>query len=106
MKRATLSERAERIATAKALCQEQSGAESARRLVDQYGISLAQAWRYVRAVENDSSLAHAETTEPLNVRIPATLLMQLRERATRTGLSLGVLVSQALAKWLSNNDAS
>lgn len=103
MKRASLAERAERVATAKALCQEHSAAEAARRLAAQYALSRAQAWRYVRAVQQDSSLARAEATAPLNVRVPASLLVRLRARARHTGISLGALVTRALTLLLAND---
>ena len=103
MKRASLTERAARVATAQALCQEHSATEVARMLAARYALSRAQAWRYVRAAQEDSSLARAEATAPLNVRIPAALLARVRARARHTGVSLGVLVARALARLLDND---
>ena len=103
MKRATLVERAERVATAKALCQEHSAAEAARRLAARYALSRAQAWRYIRAVNEDSSLARAEATASVHVRVPAALLVRVRARARQTGVSLGSLVTRALTRLLAND---
>lgn len=103
MKRASLIERAERVATARALRQEHSAAEAARRLAARYALSSAQAWRYVRAVHEDSSLAHAEATASLHVRVPAALLIRVRARARQTGMGLGALVTQALTRLLASD---
>ena len=103
MKRATLVERAERVDTAKALCQGHSAAEAARRLAARYALSSAQAWRYIRAAHEDSSLARAEATASLHVRVPAALLVRVRARARQTGVSLGALVTRALIRLLAND---
>ncbi len=104
MKRATLTERAERVAAAKVLCREHSAAEAARMLAARFDLSRVQASRYVRAArEADSSLARAEATAPLSVRIPVALLARARARARHTGVSLGALVARALARLLDSD---
>ena len=104
MKRATLSERAARVAAAVELCREHTPAEAARLLARRFGISSVQARRYVRAArEPHTSLARAERMAPLHVRIPASLLVRIRARARQAGVSLGVLVAQALTRFLSND---
>ncbi len=67
------------------------------------GISRAQAYRYVRAAQEDSSLARAKATASLNVRIPIVLLTRVRARVRSTGVSLGVLVTRALTPLLAND---
>ena len=95
-----MHQRAERMKTARELCQRHAPAEAARLLAERYALSPGQARRYVRATTEDSSLAQATIKDPITVRIPRPLLGQLRERARITGRSLGSLVAQAIANFL------
>ena len=76
--------------------------EAVRRLAERYALFPVQARRYVRAAgDMDAPLPDAETKQPITVRIPRHLVEQLRARARRMGRSLGSLVSQAIAVFLS-----
>ena len=69
---------------------------------DDHALSPVQARRYVRAAgDMDELLPDAEIKQPITVRVPRHLVEQLRVRARRTGRSLGSLVSQAIAAFLS-----
>ncbi|MCY4478515.1 MAG: hypothetical protein OXB97_01325 [Rhodospirillales bacterium] len=101
MKRATLVERAERVAAAQVWCRRHGEAEAVRRLVRRYAISAVQARRYVRAGQDgELTLARAEAREPLTVRLPQSLVARLRTRARRTGQGVGGLVALALTRFL------
>ena len=53
------------------------------------------------AGDMDELVPDAEIKQPLTVRVPRHLVEQLRARARQTGRSLGSLVSQAIAAFLS-----
>ena len=101
MTRATMQQRAERLNAAYEL-RDRHAAEAVRLLAERYALSPVQARRYVRAAADmDGPLPDAEIKQPITVRIPRHLVEQLRARARRTGRSLGSLVSQAIAAFLS-----
>ena len=99
-----MQQRAERLNAAYELRGRYSAAEAVRRLAERYALSPVQARRYVRAAADmDGLLSDAEIKLPITVRVPRHLLEQLRARARRTGVSLGSLVSQAIAAFLSRD---
>ena len=101
MTRATMQQRAERLNAAYEL-RDRRAAEAVRLLAERYALSPVQARRYVRAAADmDGLLPDAEIKQPITVRVPQHLAEQLRARARRTGRSLGSLVSQAIAAFLS-----
>ncbi len=101
MKRATLIERAERVAAAQLWCRRHGETEAVRMLARRYAISAVQARRYVRAGQDgERALARAEARQPLTVRLPQSLVRRLRARARRTGRGVGVLVALALTRFL------
>ena len=100
MRRATLQERVERTNAAYELRGRHSPAEAVRLLARRYALSPAQARRYVRAARVlQAPLPEVAIKEPITVRLPRPLVEQLRARAT--GRSLGSLVAQAIARFLS-----
>lgn len=102
MARATRQQRARRLNAAYELRNRHGAAEAARLLAERHALSLVQARRYVReAGDMDGPLPDAEVKQPITVRVPRHLVEQLRARARQTGLSLGSLVSQAIAVFLS-----
>ncbi len=102
MARATRQQRAERLNAALELRQSHGAAEAVRRLAERHALSIVQARRYVRAAADmGGPVADAQIMQPITVRIPQPLVEQLRARAQRTGRSLGSLVSQAVAAFLS-----
>lgn len=102
MRRATLQERAERTNAAYELRRRHSPAEAVQLLAQRYALSPAQARRYVRAAGAlHAPLPEVVVKEPITVRLPRHLVEQLRARARATGSSLGSLVAQAIARFLS-----
>ena len=102
MRRATLQERVERTNAAYELRGCHSPAEAVRLLAQRYALSPAQARRYVRAARAlQAPLPEVAIKEPITVRLPRPLVEQLRARARATGRSLGSLVAQAIARFLS-----
>ena len=71
-------------------------------MAERYALSTVQARRYVRAAgDMDEPLPDAEVKLPITVHLPRHLVGQLRARVRRTGNSLGSLVAQAIAAFLS-----
>lgn len=104
MTRATRQQRAQRLNAAYELRSRHGTAEAARLLAERHALSLVQARRYVRAAgDMDGLLPDAEVRHPITVRVPLHLVEQLRARGRQTGLSLGALVSQAIAVFLSRD---
>ena len=102
MTRATMQQRADRLNAAYELRDRHGAAEAVRLLAERYALSPVQARRYLRAAgDMDELLPDAEIKQPITVRVPRHLVEQLRARARRTGRSLGSLVSQAIAAFLS-----
>ena len=102
MTRATLQERAERTNAAYELRRRHRPAEAVRLLAQRYALSPAQARRYVRAAGAlQAPLPEVEIKQPITVRLPRHLVEQLRARARATGRTLGSLVAQAIARFLS-----
>ena len=99
-----MQQRAERLNAAYELRGRCGAAEAVRRLAERYALSPVQARRYVRAAgDMNELLPEAEIKQPITVRVPRHLVEQLRARARRTGDSLGSLVSQAIAAFLSRS---
>jgi hypothetical protein len=76
--------------------------EAAQRLARQFGLSLRQAYRYLEeAAELDEPVKVAETTVPITLKLPPSTIGALRSYARRSGLTLGEIVTRALAGFLS-----
>ena len=102
MQRATLQQRAERLHAAYELCRRHSTADAVRLLAARFALSPVQARRYVRAARDlKAPPEQADIKLPITVRIPRHLVEQLRARARQSGRSLGSLVAQAIASFLS-----
>ena len=102
MRRATLIERAKRVSAARKLSRQHGEAEAVRVLVKRFAISAVQARRYVRAGRDPGmTLSQAEDKLPVTVRLPRSLVERLRDHARRSGLGIGLVVAQALKRFLS-----
>ena len=69
-------------------------------LAQRFGISLRQARRYVEQAAATGPTAVPETTTVFTVKLPATLVARVRERARETGTTISALVAQALTEFL------
>ena len=99
MTRSTRSQKAQRLNAAYALLAEGCEvAEAVGRLSRQFQLSQRQAYRYVQTARTMSAPAEvAETPIPITLKIPRSLVAILRAHARNSGLSMGEIVSRALA---------
>ncbi|WP_218026956.1 hypothetical protein [Nocardia vaccinii] len=79
-----------------------SVADAARGLADRFGCSLRQARRYVDRAAAGGRIPVAESTVVFSVKLklPAALVVRVREHAGDSGSTLSEVVSQALADHL------
>jgi predicted DNA-binding transcriptional regulator YafY len=76
-------------------------AEAARQLADQFALSLRQAYRYLeQAAALNAPVAAVEPTVAITFKLPVSIVRALRASARRSGLTLGQIVTQALAAFL------
>ena len=101
MVRSTRSQKARRLNAAYALLREGCElAEAAAQMSERFGLSRRQAYRYVQAARDMSApMDVAEASVPVTLKIPRSLLTTLRTHADRSGVSMGEIVSRALARF-------
>ncbi len=102
MARSSNSVQAERInAALKFLHQYACLSEAARALVEAFGISKRQAYRYLHEAQSQGQpVAIPERKVAFTVKLPESLIHALRRHATLSEQSLSELVSQALEAFL------
>lgn len=98
MARSSDSVKAERInAALDILRQYDSLAEAARALVQAYGMSKRQAYRYLHQAQRQGQPGLVpEPKVAFTVKLSQGLVHRLRQRSAQTGQSLSELVTQAL----------
>lgn len=101
MPRSTRSQKARRLNAAYALLGEgREAGEAVAQLSKRFGLSRRQAYRYVRAARDMSAPVDvAESSVPVTLKIPRSLLDALRVHARRSGVSMGEIASRALARF-------
>jgi hypothetical protein len=106
MPRSTNSVRTERINMARTLLnQYSSSVEVISELVKQYGVSQRHAYRYVQeAQKSDQTLQIPEQKIVFTVKLPPSLIQQVRDRAKTSGQSISDLTSIALERFLYDGD--
>ena len=105
MARSSNSVRAERINTAlEFLRQCETLAEAAQALVQAYGMSKRQAYRYLREAQMQGEpVPIPERKVAFTVKLPEGLIHQLRRRAALREQSLSQFVTQSLEVFLSKD---
>jgi hypothetical protein len=84
------------------LAQRTGLAEAARRLADEFALSPRQAYRYLeQAATLSEPVPVVEPTVTITFKLPVSIVRALRAAARRSGLTLGQIVTQALAAFLS-----
>ena len=78
-------------------------AEAARLLAERFDCSLRQARRYVERAGEAGRRVAPEVTTVFTVRLPATLVARVRERARRSGSTISAVVAQALTEFLARD---
>ncbi len=102
MGRSSNAVKAERINLAQALLHESKDlTEAAETMVETFGLSKRQAYRYLReAREHKRPVPIPQHKIPFTVKLPQALVEALHERAHRGGQQLSELVTQALEAFL------
>ena len=76
-------------------------ADAARQLVDEFALSRRQAYRYLEhAAALSAPVPVVEPTVAVTFKLPVSIVRALRAYARRRGLTLGQIVTQALAAFL------
>ena len=75
-------------------------------LAGRFGCSARQARRYVERAAQDGPAAVPEATTVFTVRLPATLVARVRQRARDSGSTISALVVQALTEFLARGHRS
>jgi predicted DNA-binding transcriptional regulator YafY len=102
MARSTHAERAQRLNAAfDLLARGYSLNEAAEALVEQFDLSLRQAYRYLR--EAQSITRPVEVCEPtiaITIKVPGDVVVKLRAYAKASGLTIGETVARAVLRFL------
>ena len=98
MARATKAHKAQLVNAAyRLLGQRIETAEAARRLADEFALSLRQAYRYLeQAATLSAPVPVVEPTVAITFKLPVSIVRALRAYARRSGLTFGEILTQAL----------
>jgi hypothetical protein len=97
--RATKAQKARLVNAAHRLLARQTEiADAARQLEDEFALSRRQAYRYLQqAAALSAPVPAVEPTVAITFKLPVSIVRALRAYARRSGLTLGQIVTQALA---------
>ena len=98
MPRATKAHKARLLNAAyRLLGQRIETAEAARRLADEFALSLRQAYRYLKqATTLSAPVPVVEPTVAVTFKLPVNIVRALRAHARRSGLTFGQILGRAL----------
>jgi len=92
---------AERVnAAAELLDADMSTVDAAQVLAGRFAVSVRQARRYVEQAASGGRVSAPEATTVFTVRLPASLVARVRERAKDSGSTISALVTQALTEFV------
>jgi hypothetical protein len=102
MERSTKAEKAQKLNAARGLLERQVALpEAMRRLSRTFKLSGRQAYRYLQEASRlDRPVEVAETTVPITLKVPPRIVELLRRHARNSGLTMGVIVTEALRAFL------
>jgi hypothetical protein len=102
MIRSTRVQKAERLRAARRLLADEVGmAEAAMALSRTFGLSRRQAYRYLELARAGAQApAAAENSVTITVKMPESLALGLRARATERGVTTSEVVRQSVAAFL------
>ena len=76
-------------------------ADAAAALIQEFGLSRRQAYRYLQEAQSiDGPAAITSPTIPITIKVPEAVVVQLRAYARTSGLTLGEIVAQAVLGFL------
>lgn len=75
--------------------------EAVEALVERFGLSQRQAYRYVREARALSArLETRSPTIPITIKVPQAVAMELRAHARASGVTIGETVARAVTEYL------
>lgn len=103
MTRSTQAQKAERLNLAHGLLAEgRSMTEAATVLSREFGLSRRQAYRYLQAAQGlDHPVKAPAVSIPITLKIPNSIVRDLRAHAKTSGLTMGEIVARAVSTFLS-----
>jgi hypothetical protein len=103
MGRSTKADKARQLNAAYAMLQRDIPLPEARQLLSrEFDLSERQAYRYLEeATHLDRLVEVCEAAVPITLKLPAGTARLLRAYARRSGLTIGAVVTRALAAFLS-----
>jgi hypothetical protein len=103
MARSTKAEKARQLNAAYTMLRgEVALPEAMQRLARQFDLSERQAYRYLEvATHLEQPVEVSEATVPITLKLPAGTAHLLRAYARKSGLTIGAIVTRALAAFLS-----
>jgi predicted DNA-binding transcriptional regulator YafY len=102
MPRSSNSERAQRLNAAfNLLAGGDTPADAAAALMEQFGLSRRQAYRYVQEAHRiKRPVVVPEPIIPITIKIPGDVVVELRAYAQTSGLTIGETVARAVLSYL------
>ena len=102
MARSTRTEKAQRLNTAfDLIARGQNLNEAAETLVEQFGLSPRQAYRYLQqAQEIKRPVQVSAPSIPITIKVPGDVVMKLRAYARASGMTIGQTVARAVLRFL------
>jgi len=106
MERSQNSELAKRINQAFTMLQKENPQpQIVERLIQKYGVSQIQAYRYIQlAREINEKMAIPESSVVFTVKLPPTLIRRIKKLSGSKGLSISKVVHTALEEFLAKKD--
>src|SRR3990167_5974255 len=102
MARSTYTEKARRLNAAfDLIARGYSLNNAAEILVEQFELSLRQAYRYLQQAQNIKSPVEVSApTIPITIKVPGEVVVKLRAYARASGLTIGETVARAVLRFL------
>lgn len=101
MTKSSESEQARRVNATVSLLKRKTSSEVLRWLIDHYGLSRRQAYRYLQQAQRAGEpLPVPETKTVFTVKLPVSLIQQVRQQARQEGSPIGQWVAGALQRSL------
>lgn len=101
MSKSSESEQARRVNATVRLLKQEASPEVLSWLVAQYGLSRRQAYRYLQQAQSAGGpLLIPESKKVFTVKLPVSLIRQVRQQARREGGAISQWVAEALRRSL------
>lgn len=101
MSKSSESEQARRVNATVSLLKQKASPEVLSWLIAQYGLSRRQAYRYLQQAQSAGGpLLIPESKRVFTVKLPVSLIRQVRQQARREGGAISQWVAEALKRSL------